>query len=192
MSVAEYIASFISIMIGLSLADLATSLQRLLRAGKRVRWDILTPATAILVTAFVINVWWSLYGALNAMRSLSVAGFVPDLISLILLFCLTSSALPDDVADGCDLGEYYRTNRKRFWGLFLIYMLWVTAVIGVRGSLAGGGSALIGSVVPNLLLAALMLLLVFTPRRSIHLAVVALLLAVTGFAWLPQQLGRLG
>jgi hypothetical protein len=53
--VAEYVAAFISIMVGLALADLATSFQRLLRAGKRVKWDLLTPASATLVTAFVIN-----------------------------------------------------------------------------------------------------------------------------------------
>lgn len=180
-------------MIGLSLADLATSLQRLLRAGKRVKWDLLTPASAVLVTAFVINVWWSLYGALNAMRSLTVASFIPDLISLILLFCLASSALPDDASEECSLGDYYQSNRKRFWGLFLTYMLWVTTVIAVRGSMAGSsGAALLGSIVPNLSLACLMLVLVLTARRWVHLAIVTLLLLITGSAWLPQELGRLG
>lgn len=189
MSVAEYIASFISIMVGLALADLATSLQRLLRAGGHVRWDIFTPASAVLVTAFVINVWWAMFGALNSMGSISVAAFIPDLISLVLLFCLASSVLPDDLPERGDLAAYYDENRKRFWTLFVTYTLWVTAVIAVRGSLGGkSGADLIGSIVPNLLLSGLMLLLLWTPRRVVHLIVVALLLAISATAWLPQEL----
>jgi flagellar biosynthesis protein FliQ len=190
MSVAEYIAAFISIMIGLALADLATSLQRLLRAGKRVRWDLLTPAAAILVTAFIINVWWTMFAALNAMQSLTVAVFIPDLISLLLLFCLASSALPDEVGERLDLGAYYRDNRRPFWGLFALYTVWVTLVVGFRTVAAGAPlGAFLGNVVPNTVLAALMVTLALTGRRWVHVAVIALLLLTTAFAWLPQKLG---
>jgi hypothetical protein len=193
MSVAEYVAAFVSIMIGLALADLVTSFQRLLRAGKRVQWGLLTPATAILVTAFIINVWWSMFGMLNAMRSISVAGFIPDLISLLLLFCLASSALPDDVGESINLADYYAENRKRIWGLFALYTIWVTVVVGLRAVVGEAPwDRLLASVIPNLLLAALMLTLVATPRRWVHLLVVSVLLLTTAFAWLPQELGRAG
>lgn len=178
-------------MIGLALADLATSLQRLLRGGNRVRWNWLTPVAAILVTAFIINVWWAMFGTLNAMRSLSVGGFIPDLISLLILFCLASSALPDEVGDSLDLAEYYQDNRSRFWGLFALYTLWVTFVAGVRSATAGAAlSSLVGTVLPNLLMASLMILLVATSRKWVHAVVIAFLLIVTGLAWLPQELGR--
>jgi hypothetical protein len=114
-TVAEYVAAFISIMVGLALADLATSFQRLLRAGKRVKWDLLTPASATLVTAFVINAWWVSFGTINALKSISVAGFIPDLITLILLYCLACSALPDEVPSTLDLAHYYRENKTRLW-----------------------------------------------------------------------------
>jgi hypothetical protein len=188
-SVAAYIAAFISIMIGLALADLATSLQRLLRAGKRVKWDLLTPAAAILVTAFVINVWWAMFGPLNAMRSISVAGFIPDLIALLLLFCLASSALPEEVGDSLDLRDFYRNNQKQFWSLFALYLIWVTAVAAVRAAQSGAPLvSMIGITIPNLLLASLMILLIKTPRRWVHLLVIFLLLVVTGSAWLSQEL----
>ena len=189
MSVAEYIAAFISIMIGLALADLATSLQRLLRAGRRVKWDLLTPAAAILVTAFVINVWWASFGLLNAMSSISVAGFIPDLIALLLLFCLASSALPDEVGETLDLADYYRGNSRRFWSLFAMYTAWVTVVGGVRAALAGASpGSMIGIVVPNLLLTALMAVLIWTPRRWVHVLVIVLILVISGLAWLPQEI----
>lgn len=191
MSVAEYIAAFVSIMVGLALADLATSLQRLLRAGKRVRWDFLTPAAGVLTTAFVINVWWATFGALNAMQSISVGAFIPDLISLLLLFCLASSALPDEVGDEIFLADYYWDNQRRFWGLFATYTIWVTIVVGVRGSLAGVvWPSLIGSALPNLVLAALMIILAVTRRKWAHLLIITLLLIITGLAWLPQEIGR--
>jgi hypothetical protein len=188
-SVAEYIATFISIMIGLSLADLAISLQRLLRAGKRVKWDLLAPAAAILVAAFIINVWWTSFESLNALRSISVAVFIPDLISLLLLFCLASSALPDEVPASLDLADYYRENRRQFWSLFVLYILWVTIIAGLRAHSAGvPGTVMIGTVAPNLLLTSLMMVLIWTPRRWVHALVVCLLLAIIGSAWLPQEL----
>ena len=191
MSIAEYVAGFISIMIGLALADLATSLQRLLRGGARVKWDVLTPAAALLVTAFVINVWWAMFGALNAIRSLSLAAFIPDMIGLLLLFCLASSALPDEVREDMDLAAYYSDNRRRIWGLFAAYTIWTTIVAGGRGWSAGLSSgAMVGTVVPNLVLASLMLLLMATSRKWVHLVVIALLLLTTGLAWLPQEIGR--
>jgi hypothetical protein len=190
-SLAEYIASFISIMIGLALADLATSFQRLLRGAKRVRWDLLTPAAAILVTAFVINVWWTMFAALNAVRSISVATFIPDLISLLLLFCLASSALPDEVPEKLDLGNYYRENHKRFWGLFTLYTVWVTLVVAGRSLHAEVSfGRLLGNVLPNLFLASLMLVLVATHRKWVHLLIMLILLIITALAWLPQKLGR--
>lgn len=190
MSVAEYVASFISIMIGLSLADLATSLQRLLRGGKRVRWDALTPAAAILVTAFIINVWWTMFGPLNAMRTMSVGAFVPDLIALVILFCLASSALPDKVEAALDLRAYYMDNRKRLWGLFAVYTIWVTVVAAIKATQAGAsGSAFAGTVLPNLLMVSLMIVLIVTTRRWAHTVIIGLLLVTAGFAWLPQELG---
>ena len=190
MSIAEYIAAFVAIMIGLALADLATSLQRLLRSGRRVKWDILTPASAVLATAFIINVWWAMFGALNALRTISVGAFVPELVALLLLFSLASSALPDEVGpDGVDLASYYRDNQRWFWGLFTLYIVWVTAVIAARGlasELPAG--ALARAVVPNLVLASLTVTLAIARRRWIHVLLILALLAVTGLAWLPQEL----
>lgn len=192
MSLAEYLTGFISIIVGLALADLATSLQRLLRRGSGVKWDLLTPAAALLVTAFIINVWWATFDSLQAMRSISVGAFLPDLVALLLLFLLASSALPDEVGeDGCDLAAYYRDNRKRFWILFALYTLWVTLTSGVRATLNDAGlGTLAGAVIPNLVLASLMLLLVAVSKKWVHALVIALLLVTTAIAWLPAELGR--
>ncbi len=124
------------------------------------------------------------------MRSVSVFGFIPDLISLLLLFCLASSALPDEVGSRLDLEEYYHENRKRLWGLFALYTVWVSAVVGFRATMADAPLAsIIGSIVPNLVLVSIMLVLAATSRRWVHTVGIALLLVTTGLAWLPQRLG---
>jgi hypothetical protein len=134
-----------------------------------------------------------MFTTLNAMKSISVAAFIPDLVSLLLLFCLASSALPDELGERTDLAHYYEENRKRLWSLFALYTIWVTVVLGVRVGLADAPlGRLLSNVVPNLLLAALMLVLVATPRRWVHLLVVTILLLTTALAWLPQELGRAG
>lgn len=111
MSVAEYVAAFISILIGLALADLATSFQKLLRAGNRVRWNLLTPATAVLVTAFVINVWWSMFGTLNAMRSISV-GATGTISSLAAgnLMQIQAGSVPGMAANQTNVGNISATT----------------------------------------------------------------------------------
>ena len=70
----EYLLPLISVIVGLSITDLTTSLHRLLRARRRVEWDWLPLATALLAVALVLNVWWQLYQA-NAKEAWTVAEF---------------------------------------------------------------------------------------------------------------------
>jgi hypothetical protein len=49
-------------------------------------------------------------------------------------------------------------------------------------------TAMAGAVVPNLIIALLMTLLIWTPRRWVHVAVTGLLLLISASAWLPQEL----
>ena len=49
MNTFEYITVLASIVVGLAIADLATSAHRLLRAGGRVRWDWIAPTAALLM-----------------------------------------------------------------------------------------------------------------------------------------------
>ena len=91
MTTPEHVETFVSIVVGLALADMAHSLHRLLRAGRRVRWDLLTPLAALLVTASVVNTWWTT--DLVFSKTVTFAAFLPNLGSLILLFLLWIAAL---------------------------------------------------------------------------------------------------
>jgi H+/Cl- antiporter ClcA len=57
----EYLLALVSILIGLAVADLSSSLHRLLRARRRVRWDWLPLAGAFLVILLILEFWWNLW-----------------------------------------------------------------------------------------------------------------------------------
>ena len=179
MSTFEYTAAFISILFGLAVADLLTSLHRLLRAGRRVRWDWLLSLVALLALVTILNRWWALYRWLGLHETLTLVGFMPRLASLLLLFLVVSAALPDEVpAEGrVDLRGWYEKNRRYFWSLFTLYLLTVTGgVVGER--LARGDAPVDEGVAVNLVFLVLMVVLIFVRRRWLHGLVVVAYMAM--------------
>ena len=57
MSPFEYLLPLISVLVGLAVADLATSLHWLLQARRRVQWDWLPLLAAILAVLAVLDLW---------------------------------------------------------------------------------------------------------------------------------------
>jgi hypothetical protein len=187
-----HVANFVSIVVGLALADMAHSLHRLLRAGRRVRWDFLTPMTALLVTASVVNVWWT--ADLVFGKALTLAAFLPNLASLAALFLLASATLPDEVpAGGLSLRNYYLDNRRYFWGLFI---LWVLALVinEAMTSAAQGrkGDEILRAVGPNLPFLPLFGLLMWIRRPWFHTVTLAFCLVVVVGSWMfnPMNAAR--
>lgn len=184
-----HIETFISIVVGLALSDVAHSLHRLLRAGPRVRWDLLTPMAALLVTSSVVNTWWTI--DLVFSHAVTFAAFLPNLGSLILLFLLASATLPDAVPDeGLDLKTYYLDNRTYFWGLFA---LWITALVvneALISSAQGRSPAeILTATWRNLVFVPVFTLLMWTRRRWVHGAVLVFCLVVIVGSWAFNSAG---
>lgn len=117
MSAFEYTSVMASIIIGLALVDVLVSFNRLIRAGKAVRWHWAAPVAAVMVVLALIQVWWSLYSPQGT--GLIIGQFLPLLVEMVILFLLSAAALPDEVsADGIDLKAYYHRNGPYFWSLF--------------------------------------------------------------------------
>jgi hypothetical protein len=189
MTTPAHIETFISIVVGLALSDVAHSLHRMLRAGRRVRWDLLTPLAALLVTCSVVNTWWTL--DLVFSHAVTFAAFLPNLGSLVLLFLLASATLPDQVpAEGLDLKAYYLENRTYFWGLFA---LWIAALVVNEAllSTAAGRSAgdILASTWRNLLFVPVFGILMWTRRRWVHGIVLAFCLVVVVGSWAFDSAG---
>lgn len=169
MSTGDYIATFASILVGLAVADLVTSFNRLARARAQVKWDWLPVAAAALVLLSSVQIWWSRFELWRDAELFSFAAFLPDLLLLLLIFFLAAAALPDDVpAEGrFDLGAFYRDNARYFWTLFAGFVATATVVRAGRASAEGSGAlAILAGNWVNFVSIALMLLLAFTGRAG--------------------------
>lgn len=183
----EYVLVLASIIIGLGIADLLSSVQRLLRARARVRWDWAIPATALATLMINMMIWWSLYAP--AEKPVTIGGFLPDLVQLILLFLLTCAVLPDEVpADGIGLRAYHDENRAYIWTLFCAVLGWGTLCAIVEGAWHRDLAGAIGQRLPDLAVLALMASMIFVRARWWHAIVLALLLLSGPVAWLSRSL----
>ena len=188
MTAFEYVLPLVSVLAGLALADLAVSLHRLLRARRRVRWDWLPLATALLAALAVLNFWWSLFNSQDTPFYETLGGFLPLAALLVVLFLLNAAALPDAVPrEGLDLRAFYDANGSYFWSLFAAYVtLSIALDLGERA--ASGLSIDVLSYASNLVLIALFVALVWVRRRAFHGVAVVLLLALFLSDWVSMSL----
>ena len=185
----DYLLTFVSILFGLAVVDLAVSLHRLLRARSRVRWDWLPLMVGGLVLLLILEFWWSFHHTGQAELWVRYGAFLLLALILLNLFLLASAALPDEIpAEGLDLRVYYSDNQRLFWLLFALYVA-LTMVSQLVVAYVGGGLSDADpgrwalALLPNAGLVAVALSLAFTRQRAYHGAVLLLLLAGLGWQW---------
>lgn len=180
MSIAEYVSVFLAIIVGLAVADLATSFHRLMRARTRVRWDWMSLALAVVMLLETVLFWWGAFQWYRGATAITIGTFLPDLVLFLLLFLAVAAVLPDEVpAAGLSLREHYFSSASYFWTLMTLLGLLVVFVLGRRYSVGTPLPAMLAAQWPNLALTALMAALVFVRRPWLHKAVVALLVPYT-------------
>jgi hypothetical protein len=122
----DYLLILAAVILGLAVSDLVLSLQRLLAAGRRVRWDWLSPALALIALLKIMTLWWSWYVVGPIAKGVTFEMYLGEIGATVLLFLMSASALPDEVGpEGIDLRAWFETSRRRFWSLFLLH--WVSA-----------------------------------------------------------------
>jgi hypothetical protein len=126
----DYITALVAVVIGLAIADLATSLHRLLRYRKIVRWDWVSPLAALVILAELFNLWWRWRGFTGT----TTGEVIPYFVALILIFLTASISLPDEVPpEGLDLGNYFDENRNYFWFVYASYVALIVTLLSIRG-----------------------------------------------------------
>ena len=162
-------------------------MHRLLRARKRVRWDWLPLATALLILFATLQFWWAFFDIWRSSAQFTLGGFLAPFTSLLMLFFCASAALPDDCpAEGPDLKAYYLENRTYFWTLFLLLAMSATATAVsrrvtpetavtdvIRWTLTDG----------NLTLVVIAAVLILTKNRWVHSVLVLFILAALVWQW---------
>lgn len=128
MSAFEFLLVFLTLILGLAVSDLCISLNRLLEAGGKVRWDWLSPMAATLALLKIVTQWWQWFGGARLAQGVTFDMFLLLVAGAVLLFLVAAAALPSEVGEGgVSLRDYYAQTTRRFWLLFGAQYLVVSA-----------------------------------------------------------------
>jgi hypothetical protein len=126
--------TLISIVVGLGLTELLLTFYRLIQARRRVTWDPLPLAWALLVLVAVVNYWWGIRAIMAGTSGWTTGEFMLVMISPIFIFLACAAALPKVEAAGpIDMKAAYAEERTAFLLFFLGYGLgnWILTLSGL-------------------------------------------------------------
>jgi hypothetical protein len=176
----EFAMGIFGVLIGLAIADIATSFHRLLRRKSTVKWDPLALLAALYALCMAIYMWFDLWGVRNFAGARHFLFYLFLFAQLFVLFLVAASSLPDEASAATDLREYYSANRRNFWFLVVLFQIGYVAA----GFYFSGGEPSL----PNWVIAlefiqmfaplVLALMLLATKSRAVHYVMVGLLFVV--------------
>ena len=131
--------TLISIVLGLGLTEMLLAFYRLVQARRRVTWDALPLAWALLMLIAVVNYWWGIRARTAAAEADAwTAGiFMLIMVSPIFLFLACSAALPRiEPGARLDMKAAYAEERLAFLLFFLAYHCgnWLIDLAGIGGA----------------------------------------------------------
>jgi len=133
MSVIEYVSVFVSIVLGLAVAELGVSFHKLMRARRRVQWDWMSLALAFVMLLEVLQFWWLSYDWYAHTTGLRLVEFLPNLALLLLIYLMAAAVLPDEVPEaGLSLRSFYVDSARYFWSLVLAITVAIILILGPR------------------------------------------------------------
>src|SRR5258708_36379098 len=103
----EYAMGLFSVVIGLAVADVATSFHRLLRHKATVRWDPLALAAALYALCATVYMWFDIWGVRHIAAQRDFPFYLGLVALLFVLFLAAAASLPDDGDGSTDLRVDY-------------------------------------------------------------------------------------
>jgi len=189
MSLVERVAVLVAIVLGLALAELGTSFHRLIRAGKRVQWDWMSPALGFLMLLETIQFWWLSQAWYANATELRLIDFLPRLLLLLLIYLLAAAVLPDEVPEGgINLRAFYVETSRYFWSL--VSLLTLSIMIFLVPTSAGADY--LGGLLRHELLDGFVLLVAMAALfvRNIRVQQAAVVIIVASTSWIYVFSGR--
>ena len=189
MSVGEYVAIFVSIILGIALGDLALSTHRLLRARERVEWHWVTPALALFMLMNIIAFWWATFNWYRELGDYSIGAFLPDVALFTLLFLGAAAVMPDEIPDGrFSLKDFYFREARYFWSLMVLFVIMIIVHVDQRNEPNADWRTFLGSSAKNLFGLALMIPLLMTKRAWVHYSVIIVIMLMVGSDFLVETI----
>ena len=119
----EYALGLFAVVIGLAIADVATSFHRLVRSPARVVWDPLSLLAALYALCLAVGMWFDLWGVRHSTHMRHFFFYLWMLADMFLLFLLAAASLPDGPGETTDLREHYARSRRYYWTLVTLFQL---------------------------------------------------------------------
>jgi hypothetical protein len=119
----EYAMGVFSVLIGLAVADIATSFHRLVRSKSTVTWDPLALLAAFYALCLAVAMWFDIWGVRNFASTRHFFFYLALVADLFLLFLIAAASLPDEPGADSHLGNYYAGTRRYFWSLVTLFQI---------------------------------------------------------------------
>lgn len=129
----QHVVVVMSIVIGLSVAQLLKGAAQLYRNRTRVRTYWLHSAWTALIVVFTFLLWW-LFWNYRGVADWNFFHFVTYLSPAVVFYFLVTITIPEASEAVDDMKKYYFSNRTGFFGTFALYgaVAAITAIV-VRG-----------------------------------------------------------
>lgn len=166
MDIGGYWATFVSIILGLGVADVVMNFHRLLHERKRVDWDALLLVWVVIGLLWIINFWWAVAANLTRWSDARVVmDFALAAIPPVLLVLMAASLLPRAMPTEGRIEMRAEWQKAR--GLFLTLAVLYQGLAWLNTTLANGAPIWdFVTLVRAMTLAALVLALVAKDRRA--------------------------
>ncbi len=187
----EYALGLFSVLIGLAIADVATSFHRLVRSRSAVIWDPLTLLAALYALLIAIGMWFDLWGVRNVAAARHFFFYLIMVALLFIVFLIAAASLPDDSESGRDLRTFYSRNRRYFWMLITLFQV-AYVLMGIY--FAGGSLSRappyyrVAFVTQMSVQIAVPLFLVLFQNRVLHYCGIALLFLTAAWHYAPYSI----
>lgn len=189
----EYSLGLFAVLIGLAVADVATSFHRLMRSKSAVRWDPLALLAALYALCLAVGMWFDLWGVRHFAATRHFFFYLTLVAEFLILFLLAAVSLPDEAGEHCDLRRHYETNRRYFWLLVALFQLsylgnglyFIPGALGHVARADAMGLVLVNNMVVPWIVA---LVLLAVRSRLVHYLGFALLLVSFAVHYAPYQI----
>lgn len=122
MSSFEYLAILVSVVMGLAIARLTSSLSESIKRKKQVRRYWVQRVWTFNVWVYVLGVWWGMV-SWDRLNDWTFFLFLYIMLYATVIYLLADALYPSDMDRSPDLEEYFFAHRRWFFGLLALTAL---------------------------------------------------------------------
>lgn len=179
MHVGEYLLALAAIVLGLALTELAAGIDRLVKRRRDVIFHPAALLAAAMIFYIVIANLWAQYAHYRAVTQARLSEGFSVITTFMITYLLAALVLPDEWEGKVDLGDYYDSVRRPFWGLFGLNVV----AVFITHMILRGGAAEIGDLITSAIGLAIAGTMIAVRNRKAQVALIATVFALQVFSF---------